>query len=176
MNQPDRPDADALAGRFVVELDRERRTGLTAHEVAALLEGPNGGSATIYRIHRVADDGTMELVGVSSRLFSKQDCLIFSRHELKDAQSDFEAIRSAAAASAPPCRIEVQLAEVASFAPSYVIVLVFPAPCGEGVGHWLGKLDAQPGDHATGGAAALQAYQDAGKQVIDQATLEQATC
>jgi hypothetical protein len=172
MNKPDKHNAEALVGRFVVEIGSERQVGLAADEVLALVEGVGGENAKIYRIHRLDEAGRMELVGVSQGLFTSEDCLIFSRRGAAEARADYEAIRRAAGVSLPPCRIELQLAEATSRVPPHVVAMIFPAACSEGVGHWLGKTGLRPGDHANGGRAALQAYRDAGPRVIDQATLQ----
>ncbi|MBN2563909.1 MAG: hypothetical protein JXQ75_23590 [Phycisphaerae bacterium] len=171
MDSGDEPDVTPLVGRFVVKCRGQTMTGLAAHEVVAILDSPDGGDAAVYRIHRVEADGRMELVGVSKRLFQTQDCFIFPRNQAEDARADFEAVRSAAAEAPPPCAIEVQLAKVARMALPHVVVLVFPAACGEGVGHWLRRLGLRPGDHADGGVSALQAYRDAGPDVIEHVSI-----
>ncbi len=172
MNHPGKPRGGAVVGSFVVEFEGGRQVGLAADEVLALVESVGGENAKIYRIHRLDEAGRMELVGVSPGLFTSQDCLIFSRRGAADARADYQAIRTAAAASLPPCRIELQLAETPSRVPPHVVAMIFPAAGSEGVGHWLGKTGLRPGDHADGGRAALQAYRDAGPRVIDQTTLQ----
>jgi hypothetical protein len=174
MNQPRKSGGGAVAGSFVVDFEGGRQVGLTAHDVAALVEGADGENAKIYRIHRLDEAGRMELVGISRGMFLAQDCLIFSRRQHADARADFEALRAAAAESLPPCRIELQLAEAPSLVLPHVVVLVFCAACVEGVGHWLGGLGLQPGDRADGGPAAWQAYLEAGPRVIERETLKEA--
>lgn len=159
-------------GRFVVELGSERRTGLAAHEVVALLKSPQGRDAAIYRIHRVDDAGRLELIGVQQSLFSREDCLLFTRSEPAGAREDFQAIRSLASEMPPPCRAEVQLADVPERTPPSVVALIFPAACTESLGHWLQQASRQPGDRAEGGSHALQAYRDAGPRILESAVLE----
>jgi hypothetical protein len=164
--------ADSLTGRFVVDLDGERWTGLTVQAVIDLLAKPHAGSAVIYRIHHADPAGRLALVGVSANLFQIDDGLIFQRHDAATARTDFDAIRAAGRATPPPCRVHVHLtASTADVAPN-AVVLIFPAACTDSVGHWLQRCHLRPGDNAEGGIQALRGYLAAEPQLLEMLTLE----
>lgn len=164
-------NSKALLGRFVVKFKDMIHTGLAAHEVQGLLADNANDVLEILRIHRVTDDGHLELVGVSRLDFEQRDCLLFSRHEVKDTRRDFDSIVQFSVEAPPPCRIEIQFGHVNTFSPPHVVVLIFPTVCNEAVGQWLIASGLHPGDHADGSPAVLSTYEKASPQVVKQTVL-----
>lgn len=171
VNQPSK-DPGSLVGRFIVDFAGARHTGLSAQAVVDLLAESGAAEAVIFRIHRVVGPGRMELVGVSPRLFHTDDGFIFRRREVSAARADFEALCAAAIATPPPSRLRVQLVEVGSTALAHAVVLLFPAPCMEGVGYWLQRCGLHPGDDVEGGVPALQRHLAEGPRVLEEVVLE----
>ncbi len=155
MTSSDMPKSDLLAGTFIVDLPGQRRTGLAAHEVSLLLETPEGREAVIYRVHRVSEEGRMELVGVAPAAFRRQECIVYLRREVRDARQDMDAIESHAASEPPPCRLELRLARNPGGPWSSMTAVVFPAVCADAVTHWLGRAGRSLGEENTGGASSL---------------------
>ncbi|MCG8404914.1 MAG: hypothetical protein MI923_06925 [Phycisphaerales bacterium] len=162
---------DPKPGRFVVKLKDTTHTGLAAHEVQELLADGKTDVLEIQRIHRLTDDGHMELVGVSASDFEQRDCLLFSRHHVKEARHDFDRIVEQSRQTPPPCRIEVQFGHVSSFSPTHVVALIFPSVCSEAVGQWLTASDLQLGDHADGSPGVLRAYEAESPRIVKRADL-----
>lgn len=165
------PTSPSLAGRFIVKFQDATQSTLTAEQIIELLDAQAASIREVFRIHRIDSRGRMELIGVSLESFSRRDCLLFSRHHVKDAREDFDAILNLANDTPPPCRIEVQFGHVKQPDPSHVVVLIFPAPCTESVGQWLSDTGLQLGDQADGSPAALAAYKGAAPQIVKRHTL-----
>ena len=172
MTCPNASGDRAIVGRFIVQIGGERHSGLSAHDVAALLASRPGIEPTIYRLHRIDEAGRSEMIGVTPARFTSDDCLMFLRNEPDAARADYREIRSAADRMPPPCRIELEFAEVPPFAPPHVVAMVFVAACDEAVGAWLNRTGLRPGDRADGGRVTLQAYRDARPRVIDTCILD----
>lgn len=164
------PNSKGLAGTFVVDLLGQRRSGLAAHDVSLLLETPEGREAVIYRVHRVSEDGTMELVGVSPAAFRRQECIVYLRREVRDARQDMDAIEFHAASVPPPCRVELRLARNPGGPWSSMTAVVFPAVCADAVTHWLGRAGRSLGDENTGGTSAFDQIEMI--QVVRRVVLE----
>lgn len=159
MTSPNVPNGAALVGRFIVEVPGERLTGLAAHEVSLLLEAPEGREAVIYRVHRVMDDGKMELIGVAPAAFQRLECIAYARREVRNARLDFDALEAHAAKSPPSCRIELRLVRNPDAELSAITALVFPAVCADAIGHWLTGVDRSLGDKLNAGSAAFDAIE-----------------
>ena len=171
MNQQDNKKQPSLASRFIVKFQDATQSRLTAEQVIELLDEQTASVREVFRIHRIDSRGRMELVGVSLATFRQRDCLLFSRHHVKKAREDFDAILELANESPPPCRIDIQFGHVKQPDPSHVVVLIFPTPCTESVGQWLSDAGLQPGDQADGSPAALATYESATPQIVKQHTL-----
>ncbi len=160
------------AGQFIVKLGMETISYLNADEVVALLDAtPTTDKVDILRIHRVDENGRMELVGVSKAIFNEQNCFIFAREDEQRARTDYEQLVSAASASPLPCTIDIELSTLPASGKPHAIAMIFAAACTDAVGHWLNEMGLKPGDTATGGLAALSEYRAAGPNVLTQQTL-----
>lgn len=158
----------ALVGRFVVELPGERRTGLAAHEVQALLETPEGRDAAVYLVHRVADEGQMELVGVSPGALGRQDFFFLTKAGIAELRHTFDAIEVHAQTAAPPCRVEMKMAQGSGQRP--VIVLAFAAVCADAVWAWMKPI---AGDvEVLSGSRGLAEFDVFSLQVVRQVDLD----
>ena len=171
MNQQDNKKQPSLLGRFIVKFEDATQSRLTAEQVIELLDAQAASVREVFRIHRIDPRGRMELVGVLLAAFRRRDCLLFSRHHVKNAREDFDAILELASGTPPPCRIEVQFGHVKKPDPSHVVALIFPAPCTESVGQWLSGAGLQPGDQVDGSPAALATYENAAPKIVKQSTL-----
>ncbi len=161
----------SLVGRFIIETGNERWTGLTAVETATFLEEHPDETVVIYRIHRVTEEGRMELVSVLPQAFKMEEAILFRRSAADLARRDFTDLQEAASATPPPCPIRLQLAEDADSSLPHVLALVVSAPCLENVGHWLRQCRLRPGDAVEAGAAAWQAFQAASPRIVEEAWL-----
>lgn len=137
MTEPTNSSQHAEAGRFVVELPGERRSGLAAHEVALLLETPEAAEAVIYRIHRVGEAGRMELVGVLPAAFKREDHRLFARSDVREARADYDALVQHAANWPPPCRVRLRLVRDSSAELSSMVAVSYPAVCADAVAAWI---------------------------------------
>lgn len=167
------PSADeSLVGRFLIELPRERRAGLTAEEAAVLLETPEGREAVVYRIHRVCDDGRWELVGVSNATLRRPMCLAFTRNDVRSARQDFDRIVELAALAPPPCRVDIRLVREPSPGGASITAVWFVEACADAVHAWLNRIDRPPDDPSSGKPMAPEELLSDALQVVKQATLE----
>ena len=161
----------AAAGRFIVKLKGATQSGLADHEVADLVIEQPDEILEVYRIHRVLDDGRMELVGVPAELFLRRDCLLFSRLEINIARRDFDSVSKLGVRSSPPCKIEMQLAHVKPPMAPCIVALIFPAACSEAVGQWLAAAELELGDTVDGSPEVLDAYERAAPRIVKRQEL-----
>lgn len=159
-------------GRFVIRLAGQTQTGLAAHQVLVLLKTPEGRDAEIFRIHRVFEDGKMELVGVSPGQFKQQNCLLIRKSDVRAARLDFDAIRDAAVRNAPPCRIELQLGHMKSADPPHFVAMIFPNVCSDAVAAWKRALGRDVDDPIDADADALASMQSNDVQVVLRKVLQ----
>ncbi len=163
LNQPDK-----YAGLYIFDFGEQVAVGYTADEVAVLLESENHAGGKVYRIHRALPDGTMELVGVPAEQFQLEDGLLFWRHLVREARSDFEELKRLAGEVTPPCRMKVQLAKLEGADPAYVSIIIFPAEFTHDVSDWLHEIGFEGGDVVEGGPSQVSEYYQASPLVIDR--------
>jgi len=157
--------ADIEAGQFVLIVENQRHEGLAVDEALALMEKADGVALELYRIHRVAEDGRLELVGMAVEALTKRDCMVFMRQQREAAEADYQALSGYAVKTPPPCKIEMQLAHAPTLQPQHLVLLIFPTACQSAVGSWLAAADFEPGDTADGSPAVLKAIESAIKQI-----------
>jgi len=153
------------AGQFVLIVENQRHEGLAVDEALALIEKADGAALELYLIHRVAEDGRLELFGMPVASLSKRDCMVFMRQQRDAAEADYQALSNYAAKSPPPCKIEMQLAHAPTLQPQHLVLLIFPTACQSAVGSWLAAADFEPGDTADGSPTVLTAIESAIKQI-----------
>jgi len=160
-------------GLYVFDFGAWSAVGYTAREVALLLEQERYRDGKVYRIERVAPDGSMELRGVSADRFQLETGMFFYDDDLDAARRDFAALRSAGAHAPPPCRVALQLADRGPVAARgrYVIAMILPAEHEQDIGRWLTEIGYAGGAWAEGGISHATNYQDEAKAVLDRAQL-----
>lgn len=159
-------------GRFIVKGSRDTYSNLPAHEVEALIERHPNDIAEIFRIHRVHENGQMDLVGVSPAALRERDVLLFLWDNVVAARRDYDALVGTADRVPPPCRIELRLVHAKNYAASHVVALVFPLACGEGVGQWLSSAEFRSNARMDASPMHRARFEAAVSQVILSATLE----
>lgn len=166
-------DPQRLLGRFVVEYDGCRDTGLTADVIIERLADPEWGALGIYKIHRVDAEGRLELVGVEDEDFDDNGVLLLTASDVKGARAGYERLIEFARSTPPPCKAQLHMARVGSGNNrSYVVSLELPAICLDVAGRWLDRA-APPGLARSGqGVAALVDYQATQPDIIIRDTLQ----
>ncbi len=172
MLQPEPPPNDSLLGRFIVELPGERRVGLSFDEAALLRETPRGREAIVYRIHRISEDGRMELIGVSDAALRRSACFAYHRNEVREARLDFDGILEHARITPPPCRIELRLLREAPPQSASLVALKFPEVCADAVKVWLAAIGRSLGDPSAARPIALSDFDAERLQAVMKATIE----
>ncbi len=166
------PGARVQPGRFIVRLRSVTHSNLAAHEVEALIERSSDDISEILRIHRLHENGQMDLVGVLPSALRERDVLLFLWDNVGAARRDYDALLATASRVPPPCRIDLRLVHARDYAVSHVVALVFPLACGEGVGQWLSSAEFRSGARMDASPMHLARFEAAISQVILSATLE----
>jgi len=152
------PAAAPRAGDFVVDFGGETVVGLSARQVAALLDSEKFSHIKIFRIHRATPDGRMELVGVSRERFQLEDGFVFFRATEAAARGDFERLEALAAATPPPCRARLHLVRLPDVDRPCVTALLYPAEYSEEFSAWLMGIGFDGGDRVEGGIGVATRY------------------
>lgn len=160
-----------VAGRFVVRLRGETANGIDVDAALRLLETRRDEIEQIFVIHRVTEDGHLELAGIDKGSLTRRDCMLFSRDSVAGARRDYDQLVGYAQSNPPPCRIEMRFGHAKSLAPSHVVVLIYPQACQSAVGGWLSQASFQPGDSVAGSPDALAEFESAGPQIVLSTTL-----
>lgn len=153
LNLPAGTDANRYRGLFVVDFGAWTATGYTADEVALLLDTDDYRHGKVYRIERVAPNGSMELRGVPPERFQFEAGMFFFRGTAAEAESDYQALLERATQAPPPSRAMLQLCRRTGALESdgFVTALIYPAECDPDVARWLVALDYQGGNRVEGG-------------------------
>lgn len=171
MNSSDNPDPAGLIGRFVVVATGIRYTGITFDELTELLNRAESsdaaGEVSIHRIHRIYDDGKMELVGVGRSALVGTDCLLLAFDGVRDARAEFEHLKSAAFERPPPCRVHLAMKKTSDEKQSHAVGLVFPPVCGDAVRAWLNRARRNEERPLKGGPEALDEFEAAGAAIVE---------
>lgn len=141
------------------------------HEVALFLETPEAAEAVIYRIHRVGEDGMMELVGVPPAAFKREDHRLFGRSDVREARADYDVISQHAMQCPPPCRIRLRLVRDSSAELSSMVAVSYPAVCADAVAAWIKKCPRTLGAEASA-AAKPAAIDPINVQIVLEETVE----
>lgn len=166
MSPSDPNSTQPAAGSFIVHHDGQTSGGLSAAQVAELLEAHPGADLKIYRVHRVQPNGQMELVGVSAERFQLEDGFFFLRDSLESARADFLALCRLAENTPPPCRASVQLAELAGAWRPFAVAMLYPAEYGPDMSEWLLRIGYEGGSTVEGGVSAVTSYLSAERKVV----------
>lgn len=160
-----------LVGRFVVVADGIRYTGITFDELTELLDRAESsdaaGDISIHRIHRIYDDGKMELVGVGRAALVGTDCLLLVFDNVREARAEYEHLKAAALETPPPCRVQLAMKKTADNKQTHVVGLVFPPVCGDAVRAWLLRTQGDRQRPAAGGSEGLDEFEAAGAAIVE---------
>jgi len=167
------PDPQRLLGRFVVEYAGSRDTGLTADVIRDRLSDPEWGALGIYKIHRVDEEGRLELVGVEDEDFDDDGALFLTGQDVKGARAGYERLIGFARSAPPPCRIALNMARTGSGdTRRYVVALELPAICLDSAARWLDAASPEGLSRSGSGVEALATYQATQPDVIIRDTLQ----
>ncbi len=159
------------AGRFAIRFRDGWMRGIDAEAALRLCESRPDEIEQLYVIHRVAENGALELAGITADALTRRDCMIFLRAEVGSARRDYDALRDYAGAAPPPCAIQLRFAHTRGMTPSHAVVLVFPQACQTAVGAWLLEAPFHAGDTVESSPAALAEFEATGPQVVLTTTL-----
>ncbi len=150
---------EPIPGLYVVNLNGQSASGLTADEVALLLDSEQYREAKIYRIVRVTPDGSMELSGVSPERFQLESAMIFRGRDESSVENAYDTLIDNAAGHPFPCRLKCHLARQDEQRLS--IALIYPAEYEQELGQWLADMKFKfDGPVDAGASAAEQYYRD----------------
>lgn len=169
MNVPMVNNADRYVGLYSVDFGNHCALGLTAEEVAELLDSDTGRDVTVYKIYRAYPDGRMELKGVRRELFGLETGMFFYARDEQAAQDDFNRLCGLADTMMPPARAKVHFA--ANGSDSFVIALIYPAEYDDEFGRWLLDAGFRTEGVVEAGTNAVQRYYDAEWQILDRKQL-----
>jgi len=165
MKLPELQSPERYAGLYVFDFGDQVAVGYTADEIAVLLESEKYAQGKVYRIHRAAPDGTMELQGVPPETFKIEDGIFFYRTDPDKAAADFDTLCRIAKKTPPPCRMKAQRAKLETEGPQHATAVIFPAEFTHDVAAWLEKVGFEGGDTVEGGPSTVTTYYDAGPTV-----------
>jgi len=154
-----------LAGQYVVVQGNQTTSGVSAADVAALLESKDAVDIKIFKIRYVHPDGRIEMAGVPNERFQLEDGFLFFHRDLHAARTDFLTLCRLADQSPPPCRAKVQLANLSGALAPHVVALVFPAEYSDEVAAWLASIAFEGGELVESGVSRVTDYYDAQKTI-----------
>lgn len=154
-----------LAGQYVVVQGNQTTSGVSAADVAALLESGKAADVKVFKIRYVHPDGRIEMAGVSNERFQLEDGFLFFRRDQIAARNDFLTLCRLADDTPPPCRAKVQLANLSGALAPHVVALVFPAEYADEMAGWLSSIAFEGGETVESGSSRVTDYYDAHKTV-----------
>ncbi|HSW45983.1 MAG TPA: hypothetical protein VLM89_10475 [Phycisphaerae bacterium] len=175
MKFPELQNAEKYAGLYVFDFGNDHvAVGYTADEIAVLLESERYKDGKVYRIHRAMPDGTLELAGVSRRMFDQEDGVFFYAASEQRSREGFERLCALAAQSPPPCRMKLQRANVPGAKYPNVSAILFPAECTHDVANWLNAAGFDGGEFVEGGPSQVTTYYEAQPAIVERRQLRPA--
>jgi hypothetical protein len=154
MKLPALTNPPRYVGLYIFDFGGRVSVGYTAREVAFLLDADEHKSGKVYKIHRAAPDGTLEIRGAPNPNFSSEEAMLFVRRDEAAARADFETLRRSADDRPPPCAAEMRLVVLAERTCAHATALIYPAIESEVLGLWLNEIGYRGGDTVEGGSAA----------------------
>lgn len=163
-------DPATLMGRFIVHFEGATQTGVAAHEVLEYLNDEKTPVRDVFQIHRVDEEGRMELVGLAREDLKIPGGILVLRETVKDAREVYDDLLESAVETPPPCRVDMRLSRLSD--PSrFGVALLFPSVCTDAVMHWLARLDITT-NGVSAGTGALVVYREGSPNDILSTTLE----
>jgi hypothetical protein len=166
MNIPQLKKPDRYVGLYVVDFGDHSGVGFTAYEVAELLESEKFSDIKVYRIHKAAPDGQLELKGIPAQTFQLESGLFFYATDERTARDDFNRLTAIAVTAEPPCRAKVHLAKMPD--EKFVTALIYPAEFDEDISSWLLENEYKTLGLAEGGISTIQQYYDTAPEIIER--------
>ena len=96
-------------GLYVFDFGGHVAVGYTAEEIEVLLGSPEHMDGRAYKIHHATAAGELSLRGLSRLDVNVHEGMVFYRASADSARADFEALKRAAATSAPPAVLHWRL-------------------------------------------------------------------
>jgi len=159
------------AGLFVYDFGDHVSVGYTAEEVLVLRADPRHRNGTAYRIHRVDEQGRLELEALSAERLGHYEGLLFASARQDRARAEYAALLAAARRDPPPCPARIELARRQDADPPFVLALIYPSPASPLIAAWLDRIAFQGGETVTGGLQALTEFRAAAGQTLSSAEL-----
>ena len=167
MKLPQTETPQRYVGLYVIDFGDQCGVGYTAGEVAVLLESERFTDVTVYKINRLATDGTMELNGVGRERFSLESGMFFHCRDERSGRGDFSTLIRWYDRQGPPCRVKLHLSRRDN---QLLLAVIYPAEYEHEIGLWLsdsgfvgcGTVDAgvsQVGRYYQGGFDILERRQ-----------------
>ena len=158
MKLPALTDPQRYVGLYAFDFGDWVSVGYTAPEIDLLLADKTHGSGQAFRIHRVDEQGRIELAGVSARDLTGDDIMLFACSDAEIAAEMFSQLRKLAAERQLPCSTQLNLVDIADLDPPHAVCMIFPRHARSPVATWLSETGFNGGDMAMGGPTILQTY------------------
>jgi len=173
MKLPQLDHPERYGGLYAFDFGEWAAVGYTAEEIALLLESEQYQGGRVYRIHRAAPDGSLELQGVSRERFQFESCMAFHRAGAASARADFDALLSAAERDNLPCRAVAYLSASESHdgVQTHSTTLIFPAEYEPEIAAWLTRVGFEGGDTAEGGISHATGFYEQEKTIQEKRQL-----
>lgn len=168
MRLPSLSDPQKYAGLYVFDFGDHASVGYTATEIGMLWSSGQYPQGQAYRIHRAAEDGTLELEGVSRASMERSDGLLFYRRVEAEAQGDYDDLMRSAADRPPPAGVRIQFARVGGAGAGYLTAILFVGQAGHDVSNWLHDVQFEGGDFVRGGWEEVGDYYAASPLIIEE--------
>lgn len=166
MQIPKLNDPQRYVGLFAADFGDHSAVGLTADEVAELLESEQNAIQSVYRIYKAYPDGRIEWVGVPKETFLLEAGMLFYSRDRQAADDDFRRLCAWASQTPPPARAKIHLARRADN--DFVVALIYPAEYDDAFSRWLLDGNYRTAGFVEGGAAAVARYYQTDWQVIER--------
>ena len=164
MKLPKLHEPQRYKGLYVVAFKDHVSVGFTAEEVAELLESERYAKCKVYKIHRAAPDGGLELKGVPRGTFQLEAGLLFHAAGDNEACENYSRLIGLAGASRLPCRAKIHLARLRG--DDFVVAFIYPAEYDDEISRWLLDSGYDTAGAVEGGTAAVSRYYSQCGQIL----------
>ncbi len=165
MNLPKVEMPEKYVGLYAVDFGSSSEIGLTASQVAELLESEKNTGLKVYKIHNVRPDGTFEIKGITAETFQLEKGMFFYAYSEQIARAEFNRLVDISTYSSPPGKAIVQLARYDE--KTWITVLIYPAEYDQEFSQWLIDNDFTTKGEVVGGRQAVTDYYARKAQIID---------
>ncbi len=166
---PDIKEPDRYVGLYAVDFGDHSQAGLTAEQVAELLDSDASADLRIYKIYKAYPDGRLELTGVRREVFQMEAGMFFYARQEQAAREDFDRLCRMAEASLPPGRAKVHLASDNNG--GFVTALIYPAEYDDQFSRWLLDVGYRTHGVVEAGVDAVNRYYDQAWHIVQRKQL-----